>query len=97
MTYDAFLEHAATQPTPPEGAAPALGALWHAQRGDWEQAHQFAQQDETADGSWVHAHLHREEGDLANASYWYRRAHRPVATESLAAERAILIRALLGA
>lgn len=96
MTYDTFITHTATQSNPPEGIAPALVALWHAQRGEWDRAHRFAQQDESADGSWVHAHLHREEGDLANARYWYQRARRPVATEPLDAERATLIRALLG-
>ena len=62
---------------PPPGLSPALMALWHLARGEWDAAHGFAQGDRGHDGAWVHAHLHRVEGDLANAGYWYRRADRP--------------------
>lgn len=55
----------------------ALHALWLAHQGEWEQAHQIAQSDESHEGAWVHAYLHRVEGDSTNASYWYRRAGRP--------------------
>ena len=68
--------------TPPD-VSPALVALWHDARGDWEKAHDVAQAVDDASGSWVHAYLHRKEGDLGNASYWYRRAHQPVAVDSL--------------
>jgi hypothetical protein len=64
--------------TPPAGAAPLLRAVWHGLHGEWETAHQIAQDDMSAEGAWVHAWLHRIEGDLANASYWYRRAQRNV-------------------
>ncbi len=60
----------------PSGISPLLLALWHAKRGDWEAAHNIAQDIETSDGSWVHAYLHRVEGDEWNAGYWYRRAGR---------------------
>ena len=56
-----------------------LLALWWAGRGEWEKAHEVAQEIETRDGSWVHAYLHWVEGDAFNAAYWYRRARRPVA------------------
>jgi hypothetical protein len=49
-------------------------------RGDWDGAHQIAQDDDSRDGAWVHAYLHRKEGDDGNAAYWYRRAARPVAS-----------------
>lgn len=55
----------------------ALLALWWAGRGDWDRAHQAAQEIEGRDGAWVHAYLHRMEGDTANAGYWYRRAGNP--------------------
>jgi hypothetical protein len=43
--------------------------------GDWNGAHEIAQQDEADPTScWVHAVLHRIEGDAANARYWYRLA-----------------------
>jgi hypothetical protein len=71
----AFLESLKTG-TPPAMALPLLRAVWHGLRGEWEAAHQIAQDDMSAEGVWVHGWLHRIEGDLANADYWYRRAHR---------------------
>lgn len=71
---------------PPAGVGPALRALWHAAKGDWETAHEVAQTDKTPEGSWVHAYLHRVEGDLSNARYWYGNAGRPEATGSLQQE-----------
>jgi hypothetical protein len=62
------------------GYSGALLALWWDAKGDWEKAHEVAQDVAGADGAWVHAYLHRKEGDLGNASYWYRRAGRAVAT-----------------
>jgi hypothetical protein len=32
-------------------------------RGDWDGAHQIAQDVSGADAAWVHAYLHRKEGD----------------------------------
>jgi hypothetical protein len=71
---------------PPAVAAPLLRAVWHGLRGEWEAAHQIAQDDTSAEGAWVHAWLHRIEGDLANARYWYRQAHRQVAEGDLREE-----------
>lgn len=62
---------------------PALVALWHDAKGDWEGAHRVAQDIHDSSGAWVHAYLHRKEGDLGNAAYWYRTAGRPVAKSSL--------------
>lgn len=64
------------RPAPPNGLSAALQALWWDGKGDWEKAHEAAQNDEGPDGSWVHAYLHRKEDDLPNAKYWYRRANR---------------------
>ncbi|WP_426955430.1 hypothetical protein [Muricoccus radiodurans] len=80
--------------TTPEGLAPLPAAMWHAQRGDWERAHEIAQAVETRDGAWVHGYLHRQEGDLANADYWYRRAGRRRSDLSLAAEWEDIVGAL---
>ena len=81
--------------TPPPHLRPALLALWHDGRGDWDAAHRVAQDVETDEGSWVHAYLHRKEGDLGNAAYWYRRANRAVASGSLETEWAHIVAALL--
>ncbi len=71
---------------PPEGISLALQALWWDHRGDWQHAHQCAQDQGDAEGAAVHAYLHRKEGDLANARYWYARANRPVADGTLEQE-----------
>jgi hypothetical protein len=60
----------------PAGLTPALRALWHEAKGEWEAAHRIAQEDDSRDAAWVHAYLHRKEGDLSNARYWYTRAGR---------------------
>jgi hypothetical protein len=71
----------------------ALDAL---EEGDWDGAHEIAQNEPGADGSWLHAHLHRVEGDLPNAGYWYRRAGRTPYDKSFEAERAEMRAALSG-
>jgi hypothetical protein len=63
-----------------------LEALKLDKSGEWERAHELAQQVENADGYWLHAYLHRKEGDIGNAGYWYRRAGKPVAEDSLESE-----------
>ena len=74
MTLQAFQDSLAEDAPPPRLVA-ALQALWWAGKGDWHQAHGFAQR-RGGDCDLVHTHLHRQEGDLANAGYWYRRAER---------------------
>ena len=78
---------------PPRELSPPLTALWHDARGEWDAAHQVAQELDDGTGAWIHAYLHRKEGDLGNAAYWYRRAGRPVASDSLDAEWDRLARA----
>ena len=52
-------------------------ALWHAKKGNWEDAHNIAQEIHTPLGSWVHALLHLIEGDQGNANYWFHKAGQP--------------------
>ena len=61
-------------------------ALWHDAQGDWEAAHNCAQEDHSTLGSWMHAYLHRKEGDISNARYWYSQAGRGVFAGTLAEE-----------
>jgi hypothetical protein len=42
--------------------------------GDWERAHQIAQDYEDPLSNWIHAVLHKIEGDAWNSRYWYARA-----------------------
>ena len=71
---------------PPEDLGLALNALWWDGKGNWDKAHESAQQDEGPAGSWVHAYLHRKEGDVSNAGYWYARAGKTPAQGSLEQE-----------
>jgi len=93
MTFQQFTGAA----TLPAGVGAALQALWLDRRGDWDSAHDLAQQAGGRDGAWVHAYLHRKEGDEMNAGYWYARAGRSAATGDLGAEWEEITRALLGA
>jgi hypothetical protein len=92
------LQHSVAAGTPlPAGSSLVLQALWHDARGDWESAHECAQEDHGRDGAWVHAYLHRKDGDLGNAGYWYSRAGRSVPEKAvtLGTEWAEIARALV--
>jgi hypothetical protein len=95
MTADELRHSATADAAPPPGLVPALRALWWDARGDWNAAHEAAQEGEDADSAWVHALLHRREGDLANADYWYRRAGRRRPAVTLDQEWAEIAAALL--
>ena len=84
------------QGAPPEGISLALQTLWWDAKGDWDRAHQCAQQDEGKTGSAVHAYLHRKEGDMRNAGGWYSRAGREPPTVSLEEEWQSLAEEMLG-
>ena len=89
--FEASLQKAA----PPGGLPETLEALWHERRGNWERAHQIAQDIAGAAGSWIHAYLHRREGDQSNAAYWYRQAGRAAARGDLDDEWRSIVEALL--
>ena len=89
MTVEEFLE------TEAEKFDGALLALWWDGKGDWEKAHEIAQDVAGADGAWVHAYLHRKEGDVGNAGYWYRRAGRDVARGDSGAEWVAMVTEML--
>jgi hypothetical protein len=72
-----------------------LLALWWDGRGDWQKAHEIAQEVPGAEGAWVHAYLHRKEGDAGNAAYWYHRAGRPIRQGDLGGEWEEIVRELL--
>lgn len=95
MNLKDFLQHTVRKSAPDSTWPPALKALWHAERGEWETAHTLCQIGKTPEGAWVHANLHREEGDLSNAGYWYRQAGKPEAEGDIAEERRKIIQALL--
>jgi hypothetical protein len=82
---------------PPATLPLVLAALWWDAKGDWQKAHECAQQEETQDHAWVHAYLHRKQGDLPNARYWYGQAKRPVANGEFEPEWTRIAQTLLGA
>jgi len=90
-TFRASLADAA----PPSELAPALQALWHEAKDDWQRAHHLVQDENDRDSAWVHAYLHRKEGDLDNAGYWYRKAQQPASDQSLSQEWDTIASALL--
>ena len=97
MTVQEFLESAIDGSAPPDNLTVELQALWHAKTGNWDAAHNIAQDIHTPTGSWIHAHLHVVEGDLGNAGYWYRKAGRPASgPERLDEEFQELVEAVLG-
>jgi len=96
MDLDEFTS-SLSQPQPPAALSLALQALWWDAKGNWDKAHQCAQERDDAAGMRVHAYLHRKEGDAANAGYWYRRVGEAPATTTLAEEWATVARNLLEA
>ncbi len=75
--------------------SPLLYALWHDAHGDWDTAHNIAQDIDSPQGALLHAYLHRKEGDAFNAAYWYRQAGLPAFSGSLEAEWTALATTLL--
>jgi hypothetical protein len=91
MTFEEF------QRSGGKGLEGPLLALWWDGQGDWERAHNVAQDVNDADGAWVHAYLHRKQGDVHNARYWYRQAGRQAAGGDIQAEWEAIVRNLLNA
>jgi hypothetical protein len=87
-------KHSLKSATPPP-VPTLLKALWHDARGEWNNAHDLAQEVNTQDGSWIHAYLHRKEGDRSNAQYWYQRANRKMPAYSLQQEWEEIVSVLL--
>jgi hypothetical protein len=55
MTMPQFMRTLSNS-APPQ-VSPALVALWHDARGDWQSAHNVAQDIDDATGSWIHAYF----------------------------------------
>ncbi|MDT8990653.1 hypothetical protein RQP54_07210 [Curvibacter sp. APW13] len=51
-------------------------ALQRLHAGQWEQAHNLIQKDDSVLAAWLHGILHLQEGDLEDAEHWYNRANR---------------------
>ena len=77
MNVKDFLTSVQNGGSPPDHLSLELQSLWHAKAGNWDDAHNIAQEIHTTDGSWIHALLHLIEGDIGNAGYWFRKAGQP--------------------
>lgn len=77
MTSEELASSARNDHTPPHGLSSEAEALWHVKKGNWDEAHEIAQEIHTPLGSWIHALLHLIEGDVGNANYWFHRAGKP--------------------
>lgn len=77
MTVEELLTSAEQGGQPPAELSSEVMALWHTKAGNWEEAHDIAQEIHTPTGSWIHALLHLIEGDVGNADYWFRKAGQP--------------------
>ncbi len=51
--------------------AKLIEATQYALNGDWEAAHNIAQDYHDPIAYWLHAVLHKIEGDQFNSEYWY--------------------------
>lgn len=81
---------------PPASLPPLLAALWWDAAGNFDRAHEIAQDESLGrDAAWIHAYLHRKEGDPGNAGYWYRQARQPHAQTSFEDEWREIATALL--
>ena len=68
---------------PPKGLSAPLKSLWYDAKGDWNLAHDIAQDIPGKEGAVLHAYLHRKEGDQWNAGYWYRAAGAKIPDQTL--------------
>lgn len=89
--FQAGLDQELPPLTWPEGVL----AMWYDGKGNWEKAHDIAQDLSGTEGDLIHAYLHRKEGDDSNASYWYRRAGHSFPAVSLEEEFERIVKYLI--
>lgn len=86
-----------SDPAPHPDLAKELQALWYDANGNWNKAHEIAQETNDPTYCLIHAYLHRKEGDAWNAGYWYKRANRKMPGLSLTEEWEQLVKEFLHA
>ena len=60
--------------------------LVHLRAGQWTEAHNLVQHDDSPLAAWLHGILHIQEGDLEDAEYWYGKANRHFRSRGTLAE-----------
>jgi hypothetical protein len=73
-----------------------LDAVDRALAGDWQAAHEIAQEHEDDDvANWIHGVVHWIEGDVANARYWFGQAGRQMSDHDTPEETLKAIKMML--
>ena len=65
---------------------PLRQILVHLRAGQWTEAHNLVQHDDSPLAAWLHGILHIQEGDLEDAEYWYGKANRQFRSRGTLAE-----------
>lgn len=94
MNFQQFTESLPNE-SPDEGLSAPLAAMWWDAKGDWTRAHALVDDLSDKEGMAVHAYLHRKEGSASNADYWYQRSGTEYRRDTLEAEWATLVEALM--
>ena len=66
--------------------SPLLQIIALMRKGQWIEAHNQVQLDDSEAAAWLHALLHVQEGDLEDAEYWYGKAGRNFRSRSSLSE-----------
>jgi len=94
MTFEEFTK-SLSEKQPQPNLPKELQALWYDAKGNWNKAHDIAQETNDPIYCLIHAYLHRKEGDTWNAGYWYKRADRKMPAITLEEEWEQIVRELL--
>lgn len=71
--------------------------LAHLRAGQWTEAHNLVQQDDSPLSAWLHGIVHIQEGDLEDAEYWYDQAQQHFRSRGTLAEEMLRFEAALPA
>ena len=94
MTFEEYKTTLSAE-QPKSGMPKLVEALWYDAKGNWEKAHDIAQEANSSAHCLLHAYLHRKEGDNWNANYWYNRAGRKMPATSLDTEWEAIVKEFL--
>ena len=94
MTLDNFLRSVEAA-TPPAHLSPALRALWHSTKGEWDEAHDAIRDDDSIEAAWVRGHTDRAQGHAVCARQSYAKARMPMPNTLPEMERITIAKVLI--